>query len=464
MRRVLLVWGQLLLGTGALFLAAPVRAQDAQYWTQQYGGSADLLGGMVVGSVVDLSTTFYNPAGLAFYTSPSIVLSAKGYEYQSIKVEGGTGFGSNLNSTKFSEGPGLFAGSLTFNPLKGHRFAYSLLTRQSFDVRFDTRGTGQGDVLAEYPGSESYGGEIVIDQNLDDTWGGLTWAHAVGEKTGIGVTTYVAYRNQRSRANNLLEALSAGGETAVAVRTSDISYNNFRLLWKAGVMWQSSPLSVGVTVTTPSLNITGSGWTLMNRTTVGVDLDGDGTPDDAVTANYQPDLKSEYKSPVSAAIGAAWTRGNTKVYASAEWFDSIDRYNVLNSVPFVSQTEGDTLQNEATAAASSVFNAGIGLEQTLNPKVRFYGAFRTDASSFVPYDGRQVSFSTWDIAHLSAGSGFTLGRFALTLGVSYSFGDHDVSEPFDLGEPSTTTFDPVGTRSVKYQRFKVLAGLNVGLD
>ena len=101
MRRVLLVWSQLLLGTGALFLAAPVRAQDAQYWTQQYGGSADLLGGMVVGSVVDLSTTFYNPAGLAFYTSPSIVLSAKGYEYQSIKVEGGTGFGSNLNSTKF---------------------------------------------------------------------------------------------------------------------------------------------------------------------------------------------------------------------------------------------------------------------------------------------------------------------------------------------------------------------------
>ena len=328
--------------------------------------------------------------------------------------------GPTLNATRFSEGPGLFAGSLTFNPLNGHRFAYSLLTRQDFDLRFDTRGSGQGDILPEYPGSESYGGEIVIDQNMTDTWGGLSWAHSLNKKTGIGVTTYVAYRNQRSRADHLLEALSSGGETAVAIRTSDISYTHFRLLWKAGFLWQSSPLSVGVTVTTPSLGITGSGWALVNRTTVGVDLDGDGTPDNAVSANYQQDVKAVYKSPLSAAIGAAWTRGNTKIYASAEWFDAIDRYNVLETTSFVSQTESDKLKNEATHAASSVVNAGAGVEQILNPKVRFFGAFRTDASSFVPYDGRQVSFSTWDIAHLSAGSGFTIGRLALTLGFSYS--------------------------------------------
>src|SRR5215470_6777775 len=107
LKHVLLVGAGLLVGTGALFLAAPVHAQDTQYWTLQYGGSADLLGGMVVGTAVDLSTTFYNPGGLAFYTAPSIVLSAKGYDYTSIKVEGGTGIGANLNSTKFAEGPGL---------------------------------------------------------------------------------------------------------------------------------------------------------------------------------------------------------------------------------------------------------------------------------------------------------------------------------------------------------------------
>jgi hypothetical protein len=457
--------GFFLFWAGALgCLAAPARAQDTQYWTQQYGGSADLLGGMVVGSVVDLSTTFYNPAGLAFYTAPSLVLSAKGYEYAIIRVKGGTGLGANLNSTAFSEGPGLFAGSLTFNPLKGHRFAYSMLTRQDFDLRFDTRGTGQGDVLPEYPGTEQYGGEVVVDQNMTDTWGGLTWAHALGERTGVGVTTYGAYRNQRSRANTLLEALTSGGDVAVAVRTSDISYSNFRFLWKAGFMWQSSPLSLGVTVTTPSVNITGSGWALVNRTTSGIDLDGDGTPDDAVSANYQPDVKAVYKSPLSAAAGAAWTRGNTKIYASLEWFDAIDRYNVLETEPFVSQTEGDTLQNEATNAAISVVNGGVGIEQTLSKSVRLFGAFRTDASSFVPYNGRQVSFSTWDISHLSAGSGFTVGRFALTLGASYSFGHHDVSQPFDLADPQANTFNPVGTRDVNYQRFKVLAGLNVGLD
>ena len=149
---------------------------------------------------------------------------------------------------------------------------------------------------------------------------------------------------------------------------------------------------------------------------------------------------------------------------SAEWFDAIDRYDVLETEPFVSQTEGDTLLNEVTHAAEAVFNAGIGVEQILNPKVRFYGAFRSDASSFVPYDGRQVSFSTWDIYHLSAGSGFTIGRFALTLGFSYSFGDNSVNQPFDPNDPESTTLNPVESQNVKYQRFKVLAGLNVGLD
>ena len=456
--------GWILFVIAGVLVPGTAGAQDTQYWTQQYGGGADLLGGMVVGSVVDLSTTFYNPAGLSFYTAPSIVLSAKGYEYTNLKVTGGSGLGTNLSSTRFSEGPGLFAGSLTFDPLKGHRFAYSLLTRQDFDVRFDTRGGGQGDILPEYPGDEQYGGEIVIDQNLTDTWGGLSWAHSLSEKSGVGVTTYVSYRTQRSRADNLLEALSSGGETAVAVRTSDFYYSHFRMLWKAGYLFQSSPLSLGATVTTPSLGITGSGWAMTNRTTVGVDLDGDGIPDSAVTTDLQEDVTAVYKSPVSVAVGGAWTRGNTKVYASAEWFDAIDRYDVLETETFVSQTEGDTLRNEATHAADAIFNAGIGIEQILNPKVSLFGAFRTDASSFVPYDGRQVSFSTWDIYHLSAGSGFTIGRFDLTLGFSYSFGDNDVTQPFDLSDPTASTISPVGTRGVTYQRFKVLAGLNVGLD
>ena len=48
--------------------AVTVSAQDAQYWTNQYGTRADLLGGVVVGSIADLSSTFYTPGMLALTT------------------------------------------------------------------------------------------------------------------------------------------------------------------------------------------------------------------------------------------------------------------------------------------------------------------------------------------------------------------------------------------------------------
>ena len=41
-----------------LGLAAPGLAQDSHYWTNQYGSRATLLGGAVIGGVLDLSVTY----------------------------------------------------------------------------------------------------------------------------------------------------------------------------------------------------------------------------------------------------------------------------------------------------------------------------------------------------------------------------------------------------------------------
>ena len=56
--------------------SASLVAQDAHYWTNQYGTQSWLLGGAVVGSTTDLSSTFYNPGSLALYPDTSAVQSA----------------------------------------------------------------------------------------------------------------------------------------------------------------------------------------------------------------------------------------------------------------------------------------------------------------------------------------------------------------------------------------------------
>jgi len=51
----------LLLNFVIIVLQVSSTAQENNYWSIQYGTRSTLLGGAVIGSVSDLSATFYNP-------------------------------------------------------------------------------------------------------------------------------------------------------------------------------------------------------------------------------------------------------------------------------------------------------------------------------------------------------------------------------------------------------------------
>ena len=61
---------------GLLCSAGEAAAQDSQYWTQQYGPRASLLSGAVIGSVGDISGTFYNPGALGLADELAFAISA----------------------------------------------------------------------------------------------------------------------------------------------------------------------------------------------------------------------------------------------------------------------------------------------------------------------------------------------------------------------------------------------------
>jgi hypothetical protein len=94
-----------------LLLAGSASAQDSNYWSQQYGTRSELLGGTVVGSPQDLSTTYYNPGGLAFLEDQSFLLSALAIQFEQYAL--GTGrAGDDLGSSRFGPAPILVAGTL----------------------------------------------------------------------------------------------------------------------------------------------------------------------------------------------------------------------------------------------------------------------------------------------------------------------------------------------------------------
>ena len=274
---------------GAMFGAlgpAPVRAQDAHYWNLQYGTRAELLGGAVIGSKVGLSNTFYNPGALGLLKRPSLVLSSLAIELTSISLPQDPPR-DDLTNLRLSTVPNFISGTLWFGVLGGSQLAYSFLTRQDFDVRFTARaevntpGVGGADTLRA--------AELLTEATVGENWVGITWSKATKRGLGIGLTQYFAYRGQRTRGQFIGQQTVSGGAGQAVQYVDEFDFWHLRTLTKLGVLFERQDYSLGVTATTPSVGIMGSGSVF---TSIYDPVLSPTTP--IAAANSQKDLSPDY--------------------------------------------------------------------------------------------------------------------------------------------------------------------------
>jgi hypothetical protein len=429
--------------------SSPAGAQDSQYWNLQYGPVAELLGGVVVGSTRDLSATYYNPGALALTEDPSLLASVESFEAAWISAQTSSDL-LGFNDTNIRPSPSLFAFALPRSWTGSHTLAISSLTRQDFDLRVDEWQVGPAQA----------GAESLFDQNLNENWFGLSWAHDVGEQTALGLTTYVVYRGQRTRREISGQAALSPTSGGAALLIEDFDYSNYRLLWKAGYSTQRDDWDLGITVTTPSVGLFGTGSASYARSAVGADLGGG--PTVAVAVQHQEDLDSTFNSPWSVAVGGAWRRGQNTFHGTVEWFHSVEGYEVLDISGFASDPAAAGLVNRLREEARSVVNFGLGFQRKVSSRFSWYGAFTTDFTFAEKDESARNSLSTWDIFHLSAGTSLLVGNVKLTMGGAYAFGSDERSiatvsvPPGGLPVLMQTPFE------VKYSRLRLMVGFDFG--
>lgn len=406
----------------------PAAAQDSHYWSEQYGTRAALLGGAMIGSVRDLSSTYYNPGATALNLEARFLLSARAYRNTKTTLANGAGDGFDLTSSSQRPLPTFLATPIEFDWLGKHRIVYSALTRQQFSADVSASRVEEEDLLPA-PGVESTASAYSGSAEMRETWTGITWAYPLTERVGIGVTPYLVIRSQSLQANSLVQIASQAGEVAVGTRLRRRSYDHYRGLAKIGVSGEFGRWSMGLTATTPSFGIAGGGQASFNGSRAGL-----AGQDDLLASNVQTDLPATFESGWALGGGFGLQLGRVRLHGSGEWFQGVDPFVALDAEDFIPQTGGDPLVNDMTAEFASVLNWGFGVETALGSTMLFAGVAsdRGAGNPDAPWE-TTGTLTTYDLWHYSLGGSFRVGRSEFMLGAGYARGSQPFPRLLDSG-------------------------------
>jgi len=410
----------------AMVAGAPfASAQDSNYWSSAFGTRSQLLGGVVIGSPGDISAVYYNPGAFALAQASEVLLAGSAYQYQKVSIDNGSGPGRSLSTSSLDAVPSLFAGELRILP--EDRLAYAFLTRRSMDMQIQRRSTTGFDELAPIVNPIFAAGSIDITQNFNEGWYGMTWAHKLTPTLGVGVSPFLVVRSQHTRAAFFAEGMNGAGEAAVVSASRDFDFMHWGLLARVGLSGVRDSLTWGLTVTTPSLGITGSGNTAYNATLI----DQTGTIGNIIGADYEKERKVEYRTPVGAGAGASYGWGATRVHAAVDWNGEISKYTVIESEPFtVTTPAGDsTVQVVINDRLDAVLNWGVGLEHHFSPYLGGYLSYHTDQSGRNERDEIGASLTRWDLKHVAAGATWHVWRSDIAIGFNAAFGSQNTPVP-----------------------------------
>lgn len=453
-----------------LLLSINLFAQDGRYWNEAFGTRSLILNGIVVGSAEDLGAVYYNPAFLSEFDKTAFVLSGNVFQLNNITIENGLGDGLSLKNSSFGKGPRLLAGTFKLGFLKGHQFAYSFLTKSQFDNNFVFSVNEFGNFVKAFPGEEYFSGEISSESRKKEEWIGLSWAYPLSEKLSIGISGFYSNLERKAGVKLQLQAyLPDSSWTGMYIDQRAYGFKSASLLSKIALSWKADKYSFGLTVTTPKIEVSGSGNTVLESFLSGLDTSGNGINDDVYIIDHQNDLDATHKSPFSIAFGVGIKPGTrSQVNLTAEWFSATSSYVIMKSAPSIGQSTGEEFQMIVVDDLKSVFNFGVGLEIYLNDDILLMGSFATDFSAVKP-DVKEISELDLtvnnnsflaDVYHFGFGTNIKVKNALLTLGVNYSNTNESIKRAFTVADAD----DPVTTDArIIISRWLFLVGFSFDL-
>ena len=438
--------------------------QDGNYWSENYGNKSLLLNGTVNASVEDLGLVFYNPGRLGLIENPAFAISAQVYELSKIRIEDGAEDGVDLNKDNFGGAPSLVAGTFRLPFLKNHRFAYSFLTRHRSNTDFFTRVEKEGEITDGLPGEELFHGKLRYVNDFKDEWIGLTWNPPATESFSAGLSTFVSGLKKTSSIALDMHALNEDNRAGYYAQNRTYIYESWAVLWKLGLAWDLATVRLGLTLTTPRINVRGDASTMFEDYLIGVDTTGDGMANDVFKYNAQDIPVVKHKSPWAIGFGFGIPFKQGVVHLSGEWYSNVPEYSIFEIEPFSGQSTGETVNFKLNDSLEPVINFGIGIELDFSEKISAYASVASDYSPVSNdinrfYDLEGVARnSVFQIDYYQLGGGLAVNTKVLEITAGATF--KGSSQEFQ----HTINFPPNeenSTSKLIYRKWRFLLGFSI---
>ncbi|MBU2951851.1 hypothetical protein KO493_14215 [Tamlana agarivorans] len=415
-----------------------VKAQDTNYWTQQYGSNSVLMSGAVVGGSDDNTMLYYNPGALGFLDNSSISVNATAYRAENITISNAIGQKASFNSRQLGSVP-LLAGGMIRVKNNNWKVGYGFMAPTSFNFKGVARKEGFFDIIdeSESTGLEETVAESAISDRLNEILIAFGAARRLNENWSVGLTNLFTVRSQSySRSLSTYVFMNDTERTLVAANLNEnVDYYNVRYSAKLGVSYQKERWKAGLTFTTPAINIMGIGSVAANIQANNFKLIDDNRIS-AVATGRQSELKTTFKSPLSVSAGLNYFGDKSHIGISCQYYGSTDQYDIMDIASNTFVRPANTAPELGTddfmrvrAAAKSVFNVAIGYEYLLKESLSLFLSARNDMSYFDKSlnddRGIKTTISSWDIYHISSGITIKKNQSNLSLGLLFSTGNTD---------------------------------------
>ncbi len=463
-------------------------AQSTRYWSIQLNEESSLLAGAVVGGGAGVGAIYFNPAQISANTKSNLSINANLLSLGFNRVGNALGDDINLKHTRFLAEPRLFSYILNAKKVEGLTYEFIAMGKENFLVNFSSATDTQMDILTLLPGEERYNANFKYRNHYLEYWLGAGASYQLKNGLSFGVSMFgmiksLYYNNQLSiNANPLSDTIDNGIDQipfyiASTVSNNYVKFEDYRLLWKIGLVYETKQFSFGINITTPSLHLFSGGKVVSSAQMQSNIMNPDGS---GLLPNYyisdeqiKNDIKLNYKDPLSIALGIKYTLPSDKhnLYATIEFFFGLDPYRFLiatvnpnASIPSSFQTLTPKDWLSYVSGARPVTNIAIGYKAVLKKDLLILTGFKTDFSymnklKFTGYEEyKNLADFEYNVYHITGGLLYSFLGHKLFTGIQYSIGNMkdmkqlvNLSDPVEYNEIEQAALQGVRMNSMNYK-------------